>query len=132
MYLVDTSAWLEFGRKQPRTVGQRLRALIESDVAVFVTGIVVQEVLQGARDASHFEQMRSWLGAQRRISVKHELGTHVAASRLYAECRWRGFTPRSSVDCLVASIAIEHHLILLHDDRDYEKIAEVEPRLKLA
>ena len=38
---------------------------------------------------------------------------------------------RSPHDCLVARIALEHRASLLHDDRDFEVIAEVEPRLKL-
>lgn len=45
--------------------------------------------------------------------------------------RQQGYTPRSPHDCLVARIAIEHRAPLLHGDRDFEAIAEVESRLKL-
>jgi predicted nucleic acid-binding protein len=41
------------------------------------------------------------------------------------------FTPRSPHDCLIACIAIEHGTPLLHDDKDFEAIARVEPRLLL-
>ena len=53
------------------------------------------------------------------------------ASRLYASCRRAGKTPRSSNDCLIARIAVEHDLHLLEDDRDFEAIATVEKGLKL-
>jgi predicted nucleic acid-binding protein len=46
-------------------------------------------------------------------------------------CRERGFTPRSPHDCLVARVAVEHGVRLLHEDRDFELIAVVERRLKL-
>ncbi|WP_273454493.1 type II toxin-antitoxin system VapC family toxin [Nevskia ramosa] len=132
MFLVDTSAWIEFGSRQPRAVGKRLRALIDSDIAIFVTGTIVQEVLQGARDESHFQRMRTWFAPHRIATPEHAFNTHAAAASLYARCRWKGFTPRSSNDCLIAQIALDFDLTLLHDDSDFEKMAKVEPRLRLA
>ncbi len=51
---------------------------------------------------------------------------------MYFNCRRAGITIRSATDCLIARIAIEHELILLHDDRDFESMAEVVPELELA
>jgi hypothetical protein len=31
----------------------------------------------------------------------------------------------SSVDCLIAQTAIEHNLLLLHNDSDFDRIAQV-------
>jgi len=45
--------------------------------------------------------------------------------------RAAGVTVRSTVDCLIARLAVEHDLVLLHDDRDYDRIATVEARLRL-
>jgi len=56
----------------------------------------------------------------------------VEAARIYGACRAAGVTIRSSVDCLIARIAIEHDLALLHDDRDFEDIARVVSELRLA
>ena len=55
----------------------------------------------------------------------------MSAARLYQECRRRGRTPRSSNDCLIAQVAIEHSLALLHDDRDFETIAEATDALRI-
>lgn len=132
MYLADTSAWIEYTRPRPRRVGVLLRDLIEADTAVFVTGVIVQELLQGARNELECRRLVKWLKPQRRITPKDEFASYVKAGRLYARCRWRGVTPRSSNDCLIAQLAIEHDLALLHDDTDFEKIAKIEPRLRLA
>jgi hypothetical protein len=51
---------------------------------------------------------------------------------MYFDCRRAGVTIRSATDCLIARIAIEHGLLLLHDDRDFDKMAEVVPDLTLA
>lgn len=131
MYLADTSAWIEYTRPKPRRIGTLLRDLLEADTAVFVTGIVVQELLQGARDELQYQRLLKWLAPQRRIAPDDDFGTFAEAGRLYARCRWLGLTPRSSNDCLIAQLAIEHDLVLLHDDADFEKIAKVESRLRL-
>jgi predicted nucleic acid-binding protein len=54
-----------------------------------------------------------------------------SAALLYAHCRWSGFTPRSGNDCLIACCAIDADEPLLHEDRDFESIARVEPALIL-
>jgi hypothetical protein len=57
--------------------------------------------------------------------------TDADAGMLYARCRWKGITPRSPHDSLIAQLAIEHRPPLLQDDRDFEQIARVEPALTL-
>ena len=51
---------------------------------------------------------------------------------MYFDCRSAGMTVRSAIDCLIARVAIEHDLLLLHEDRDFEKISGVVPELALA
>jgi len=38
----------------------------------------------------------------------------------------------SAIDCLIARVAIEHDLLLLHDDRNFENMAGAIPDLALA
>ncbi|MFH1603775.1 MAG: VapC toxin family PIN domain ribonuclease, partial [Pseudomonadota bacterium] len=64
------------------------------------------------------------------LNPVHPVQTWEAAANLYVRCRLRGITPRSPHDCLVARIAVEHKVPLLHDDRDFEALAQVETRLK--
>ncbi|HEX4159787.1 MAG TPA: PIN domain-containing protein [Rhizomicrobium sp.] len=55
----------------------------------------------------------------------------VAAANLYAHAGWQAVTPRSPHDCLIAATALFADIPLLHDDCDFERLAGVEPKLKL-
>lgn len=48
-----------------------------------------------------------------------------AAARIYYDLRRRGLTVRSPIDCCIAQAALENDLLLIHDDRDFETIAQV-------
>ncbi|HHY79050.1 MAG TPA: PIN domain nuclease [Thermoanaerobacter sp.] len=42
----------------------------------------------------------------------------------------KGITIRSTIDLLIAQTAIENNLYLLHDDKTFSLIAQVDERLK--
>ena len=91
--------------------------------------VVLQELLQGAAGAQQLVALRDHFEALPQLLPS--LRTYANAGALYARCRWAGVTQRSPHDCLIAQTAIEHGVPLLHDDRDFELIAEVEPGLRL-
>jgi predicted nucleic acid-binding protein len=131
MYLVDTSVWVDFlrGRKLPHV--DALRTLLEGEEAVGTAPIILQEILQGADSDRTFEKWLEYF-SDLVCYVSNDLeATHIAAARLYQRCRRAGRTPRSSNDCLIAAIAIQHELVLLHNDRDFEVIRAAEPALRL-
>src|ERR1700693_3767328 len=131
MVLVDTSVWIDFLRAAPTAQVGVLEALLGGDDLVGTAPIILQEVLQGADSAARFEQWRREFTGLMCYLPLDPIDTHVEAARMYAACRRAGSTPRSSNDCLIARIAIEHNLTLLEDDRDFKAIAAVEDRLKL-
>ena len=49
---------------------------------------------------------------------------YIQAATLYRACRAKGFTVRSTVDCLIAQICLRDGLSLLSKDRDFESIAK--------
>ena len=49
--------------------------------------------------------------------------SYAEAAKMYSRLRRKGLTIGSSIDCLVARIAIENHLYLLHNDSDYDRIS---------
>lgn len=132
MYLVDTSVWIDAQRPRPGKKGRLLRELAHKGATFGFAPVIFQEILQGTRDAESLERTRHRLALERCYVPRDPVQSYIAAGTLYARCRWRGVTPRSSNDCLIAQLAIEHDLTLLHDDADFEKIAKVERRLKLA
>ncbi len=131
MVLVDTSVWVDFLRGAPLPQVRALRDLLAGDTAVGTAPIILQEVLQGADSEARFDKWRRYFDDLWCYVPAHPVQTHVAAARMYQTCRRAGKTPRSSNDCLVAQIALENGLALLHNDRDFEAIAAAIPELRL-
>jgi predicted nucleic acid-binding protein len=129
--MADTSALIELLRNTGSRCHQILLKTIQDDVAIWLPAVVVQEVLQGAKNPSEFMKLRAALEAFRIFEPQDYLGLHQHAAMLYARCRWQGLTPRSPMDCVVAACAIEAELSLLANDRDFTVIARIEPKLKL-
>jgi hypothetical protein len=94
--------------------------------------VVLQEVLQGARDPAQFVRLREQLEEVRPFVSQDSRALAQLAAWLYARCRWQGITLRSPNDALIAACAIESGEPLLHADVDFERIATVEPRLRFA
>jgi predicted nucleic acid-binding protein len=118
MILVDTSIWVELLAGKPRC------AVREEDLLRFVTcGPVVQEVLQGLRPGLQSDAFRTALLAIPVLSDPIPLRLFVSAAEIYRQGRKRGLTIRSSVDCLIAAIAIDHGIAVWHRDRDFSAIA---------
>ena len=57
--------------------------------------------------------------------------SYESAALQYFKCRKAGITPRSTIDLIIAQIAIDNQLLLLHHDNDFIKISQVIPDLKL-
>jgi predicted nucleic acid-binding protein len=95
---------------------------------IATTGIIFQEVLQGIRHDAQVEAMRERMW-RTLILEPRELSTYEIAAQLHRRARSKGLTIRSPNDCLIAAIALEHGALLVHNDRDFLALAEVEPAL---
>lgn len=130
MYLVDTSVWVDFFKASPTPPVERLKALLTAGTEVGLTATILQEILQGTDDDRQFAKYRSCFETQPIYLLKDPIETAVTAARIYFDCRRRGITVRSSNDCLIAQTALEHNLVLLHDDEDFRRISGVLNELK--
>jgi predicted nucleic acid-binding protein len=131
VYLVDTSVWIDSLRQRDNPPVRFFRRLLDQNVPYGITGVIYQEVLQGARSPKDFETLQDYLGSQRFYHPLDLVASHAEAARIFRKCRSEGITIRSTIDCLIAQIAIEHDLMLLHNDRDFTCIAQVAPTLHL-
>jgi predicted nucleic acid-binding protein len=120
MALIDTSAWVEYLRATGSDVDRMTEALLED--GAFTTDVVVAEVLVGARDDRHADDLRRMLNRCRFVPLRPLFDFEQAAA-IYRVCRRGGFPPRSLSDCLVAAVAIDRGLPLLHNDQDFVGIA---------
>ena len=118
MILVDTSVWISLLHGRPKA------GLGNEQLLNFVTcGPVIQEVLQGIRDDAWSNLFRNDFLAIPRLCDPMPAAVFLKAAQIYRQGRQRGYTIRSSVDCLIAAIAIENEVPVWHRDRDYSAIA---------
>lgn len=130
MALVDSTVWIDLLRGNDSPAVMTLRRLLAEGQAV-TAPVILQEVLQGASSPANLQRLREHFLALPMVEPAPGGVTHAAAGELYARCRWQGVTPRSPHDCLIAQLAIEHDLPLLHDDRDFVALAGIDGRLRL-
>jgi predicted nucleic acid-binding protein len=124
--LVDTSAWVEFLRGTGSAADAALDALLGRGGEIATTDPVLMEVLAGARDTAHRDQLRRLLARCEFVPARGP-GDYESAADLYRVCRRAGETVRSLTDCLIAAVAIRRGLRVLHADADFDAIARHTP-----
>jgi predicted nucleic acid-binding protein len=118
--LVDTSVWIDFFSPQPGPAGRELRRLIDTSEPVTLTGIIVTEILQGlVRDAA----VIATILARRNLVEPAGFKTYVYAAELYRLGRSQGIT-LTTVDALIAALAIENRVQLFTLDKDFARLAQ--------
>ncbi|HEX3693306.1 MAG TPA: PIN domain nuclease [Solirubrobacteraceae bacterium] len=122
MILVDSSAWIEYLRATGSPVDRCVQASLKRKFPLATTGVVMLEVLAGARDESHARKLGRLLGGCTLLPAQ-EPSDHEAAASLYRACRREGFTVRKLPDLLIAAVAIRTETPLLQLDEDFHTIA---------
>ncbi|MEI6545135.1 MAG: PIN domain-containing protein, partial [Methylococcales bacterium] len=125
MYLVDTSVWIDFFRGKQTSAVEQLRCILQSEQTVGINSLIYQEILQGSESEQRFNQFRDYFKELTFYQPKDITESYAQAAYLYFSCRRKGITIRSTIDCLIAQTAIDNDLILLHSDKDFERIATV-------
>lgn len=90
-----------------------------------ITEPVVMEILQGGRTEAHVRQLKGLLWSARLMPV--EGADYGEAAFLYRLCRANGETVRSSIDCLIAAVAVRAQVPVLHHDKDFDALARHTP-----
>ncbi len=121
MILVDTSVWIDFFSSSPGRAGGELRRMIEKAEPFALTGVIVMEILQGLRRDVH--------RVERYLSLWETLepggfSTYREASAISREARSKGVS-LTTIDTLIAAIALEHNASLFTLDEDFSRIARI-------
>jgi predicted nucleic acid-binding protein len=97
---------------------------LESGGALFTTGLVLQELLQG------FSGPKARKAIIQRFTALPFLvpdrGDHVKAADLRNRCRRNGLQI-GTIDALLAQLCIRHKLIMLTTDGDFRRVAKHSP-----
>ena len=122
MVLVDTTVWVDFfiDRRTPQVAV--LAQLLSEGEDICTCGVILTEVLQGIREERDYERTATRFGDLLFLDMGRD--TFVRSADLFRVLRRKGITIRRPVDCMIAAVAIEHGIRLLHSDRDFDPITK--------
>lgn len=124
MILIDASAFIEFLNRTGSREDTLIEQFIINDEDIVIADITLTEILQGIKTDREYREVKASLLTFPILSLKSP-DSYIAAADLYRKCRKRCLTIRSTVDLLIAQIALEYGAALLQNDRDFETIARV-------
>ena len=125
MILVDTSVLIDLFKGNDNDAVCDFREVILQQVPFGITSVIYQEILQGARTRKEYTLLNEYLSTQRFFHPKDAVASYAGAANIYFSCRRKGVTIRSTIDCLIAQITLEHRFFLLHNDKDFTAMAPV-------
>lgn len=117
MILVDTTVWIDFFSARSYLHVKALENLILNREDICLCGIILTEVLQGIREDSEFNRTRDLLANL--VFLPMQYSVFLRSAEIYRNLRRKGITIRKPVDCMIAAVAIEHEIPLLHNDKDF-------------
>ncbi|MEM7218944.1 MAG: PIN domain-containing protein [Pseudomonadota bacterium] len=127
MILIDTSAWIAFLRNSNDEVAIKVEKALSRKVAT--TDPVRMEVLAGARDEAHLQQLKGLLA--RATNIPTRSFDYEEAAHLMRRSRAAGGSRLATMDCLVAAVAIRSKAKILHANDAMNELVSLSP-LKIA
>jgi len=118
--LIDSSVWITFFRGKNETVVRAVGDLLRKNQAV-ISGVILIELLQGAANEMELEKILKLLEPVERIEPAGK--DWESAGRLSHRLRKKGQTI-STVDVLIATLAIENGCPLYTEDSHFDFIRE--------
>ena len=124
MTAVDSTVLIDVLRDRTGRSRRKLEARL-GETEFVLTPFTHFEVMKGCKDTRHWDRIARHLEAHHTLPVSDRTWEH--AARIAFDARKKGLMIRSSIDCLIAQVAIEHDRLLLHKDRDFERISMITP-----
>jgi hypothetical protein len=122
MIIVDTSIWVNALRSGESAESLEVDNLLATSQVAMV-GIVIAEVLQGARNPSEWDRLRLWFQAIPFLPETRE--TWSETGRAAFELRQRG-TPLPLQDVLIATLAREYSCSVYTSDHHFQAIPGIQ------
>jgi predicted nucleic acid-binding protein len=122
--VVDSSVWIARFRGTASTAARKFEIIEARDSDEILVGdLIMLEVLQGARSDAHSAFIEERLKAFR-VEPMLDAALAPIVARNFRFLRGRGVTVRKTADLIVATFCIERGHALLHDDRDFQTVAQ--------
>jgi len=121
MFLIDSSVWVEYLRPTgSQKVKERVRGILQKEEAVSC-GIVIVEILGGAKNEKEFQTLKDSLTSLPQIPVDERVIERAANWGFLLERKGKNI---STTDLFIAAAAYKN-ACLLHSDIDLKVIASV-------
>jgi hypothetical protein len=118
--LIDTSAWIaSFRQAGPEQLHSYVADTLQKDLAATCPPVFL-EILQGCRSETEYRRMKERFESLHFFEASAQ--TWETTYRIGFKLRTKGLTV-PTIDILIAAIAIENRLLLLHHDRHFRDIA---------
>nr|VFJ47491.1 MAG: hypothetical protein BECKDK2373C_GA0170839_101840 [Candidatus Kentron sp. DK]VFJ63480.1 MAG: hypothetical protein BECKDK2373B_GA0170837_112612 [Candidatus Kentron sp. DK] len=122
MILADTGVWVDFfnGKKtiQSDTLNQCL-----SDTIVVMGDLILAELLSGFHEEEDYRTAKSLLDDLERVELcNRELAIRTAKN--IRILRKKGIVVGKTINSIIATYCIRHHIALLYSDPDFEPFVE--------
>ena len=101
-----------------------IRDAIRAEAPLAWTEPILYELIAGARSPRRAEELRALL-LRGPMLAADGLRDREGAARLCRSARSKGLTIRSSIDCLIAAVALRMGSAVLALDRDFDALAQV-------
>lgn len=131
MVLVDTSVLVDKLRKNDNEKTRKLDKYHKTGTEFGISIFTFHEILQGAKTDMEFQKLYEYFSTQKILTLPNTAKVFAASANMYVKLRQEGTTIRNTIDVLIAYTAIYHDIPLLHNDSDFEYIAEKFPELKI-
>ena len=131
MILTDTSILIGYFKNSEGGSYNKLDYIIANDIPFGICNYIYQELLQGARNDKEYNLLKEYLDTLPFYDLKYGKLSFENTALMYINCRKKGITITSTLDLIIAEIAIENNLYLLHNDADFVNIAKVNENLMI-
>jgi len=111
---------LIFFSSKPSPQANRLETLIRDEEDICICGIVLTEVLQGIKHEKEYQKTKTFFKELFYLPINYS--TYLKSAEVYRTLRKKGITIRRVLDCLIASVALENNISILHNDKDFFQI----------
>ena len=115
--LVDTTVWIDFFANTPGEHVEILASLLEQREDICICGVILTEVLQGIRRDEDYKKTKSLF--EHLILLPMTYPIFIRSAVIYRFLRRKGITIRKPVDCMIAAVAIQNEIPLLHSAKDF-------------
>ncbi len=123
MIVADTSVWINYFNGVQNRETDILDKLLTSH-RILMGDLILTEILQGFRGDEDYQLAER---ALMRLAFAEMIGREIAviSAGNYRKLRKQGITVRKTVDVLIATFCIRNDHTLLHNDRDFDAMADL-------